>query len=75
MHHYPDRYVSKHVLVMFTNTPYADALLYGQLQGELLNKICLTVRSVKDVNWQEVDILMNQYDKKLAKLPLAKNLN
>ena len=29
---YPENYVSKHVLVMFTNTPYAVALAHGELQ-------------------------------------------
>ena len=40
MHRYPDRYISKHVLVMFTNTPYAQAKACGEIQNELLNKIC-----------------------------------
>ncbi|KTC78077.1 FAD-dependent oxidoreductase [Legionella brunensis] len=66
MHHYPDRYVSKHVLVMFTNTPYAKAKAYGEFQKELLNKICEKVRSIKEINWSDIDRLMEQYDKNLA---------
>lgn len=69
MHHYPERYVSKHVLVMFTNMPYAQAKAHGDLQNELIDKIFSTMKSVKDLNWREIDILMNEYDKKLTNLP------
>lgn len=73
MHRYPERYVSKHVLVMFTNTPYAVARDHGVLQGELLDNICSDVRSTDEINWKKVDNLMDLYDKKLANLsPLEK---
>lgn len=71
MHRYPERYISKHVLVMFTNTPYAQAKACGELQNELLNKICSNMRSIYDVNWNEIDGLMKIYDKNLAKLSAA----
>ncbi|VEG89740.1 FAD-dependent oxidoreductase [Legionella spiritensis] len=70
MHRYPERYVSKHVLVMFTNTPYAKAKLYGDVQAELLRLICEKVRYMEEINWLHVDYLMDQYDKKLANLHL-----
>lgn len=66
MHRYPEQYVSKHVMVMFTNIPYAEAKAYGQLQNELLDKICSKVRYINEINWNEVDELMKQYDKNLA---------
>lgn len=68
MQHYPTRYVSKHVLVMFTNTPYATALAHGRLQGELLQSICAQASRLEEVDWLKVDTLMNEYDKKLAQL-------
>lgn len=68
MHRYPERYVSKHVLVMFTNTPYAQAKAQGVLQTELLNKICLNVGCMDEIDWRLVDCLMDDYDKKLADL-------
>lgn len=68
MLHYPDRYVSKHVLVMFSNTPYAHALALGEVQSRLLNQICTSITDVKELNWHEVDGLMSDYDKKLAKI-------
>ncbi|KTD30015.1 MULTISPECIES: FAD-dependent oxidoreductase [Legionella] len=68
MHRYPGRYVSKHVLVMFTNTPYAIANAYGEVQAELLTQICKKVRCIKEIDWNNVDKLMEQYDKKLANL-------
>lgn len=66
MHHYPDRYVSKHVLVMFTNTPYAKALACGQVQGDLLNEICKVTSSIENINWPYVDNLMDKYNKSLT---------
>lgn len=68
MAHYPEHYVSKHVLVMFTNTPYARALELGEIQTRLLEQICCSITDVKELNWHDVDNLMRDYDKKLAKL-------
>lgn len=68
MHRYPERYVSKHVLVMFSNTPYAVAKAHGELQQMLLNKICEKVRSIDEINWTQIDSFMDDYDKNLANL-------
>lgn len=65
---YPNRYVSKHVLVMFTNAPYAYALACGELQSRLLEQICLSIHDISEVNWKNVDNLLIEYDKKLAKI-------
>lgn len=66
MHRYPGRYVSKHVLVMFTNTPYSTARAHGVLQTELLEQISSKISSIRDIDWQKVDVLMEVYDKKLT---------
>lgn len=73
MHRYPDIYTSKHVLVMFTNTPYAVAEACGELQQQLLEEICQDITAIKEVKWTTVDKLMKNYDKKLAKFDLQKN--
>lgn len=65
---YPDRYVSKHVLVMFTNTPYANALACGKLQANLLEEICSSIDEITALDWYKVDELLVDYDKKLAKI-------
>ncbi|WP_131781819.1 FAD-dependent oxidoreductase [Legionella gresilensis] len=70
MNRYPNRYVSKHALVMFTNTPYAEALAIGQIQNEFLNQISAALNILEELNWQRVDLLMEDYDKKLANLRL-----
>ncbi|QDP73002.1 FAD-dependent monooxygenase [Legionella israelensis] len=70
MKRYPEQYISKHVLVMFTNTPYAMAKAYGEVQDELLRKICSDINSFEEVNWKKVNQLMIQYDKKLANISL-----
>lgn len=65
---YPERYVSKHVLVMFTNTPYALAKAHGEVQMQLLETLCGSIHDMNELNWHEVDKLMNEYDKNLAKI-------
>lgn len=66
MHRYPDRYVSKHVLVMFSNTPYAEALAYGEVQFDFLEEICAQVNSLSEIDWKKVEQRLPDYDKKLA---------
>lgn len=68
MRRYAARYVSKHVLVMFSNTPYAVALAHGRLQSKLLDSICRQAGRIEDVDWLRVDALMQEYDKELALL-------
>ncbi len=68
MNKYPERYVSKHVLVMFTNTPYARALEIGEVQNKILEQICSSITHINEVNWRDIDNLMLEYDKKLAKI-------
>lgn len=69
---YPERYVSKHIQVMFTNTPYMRALAEGELQTKLLDSICNGIKDVKEINWLKVDDLMGEYDKNLANLVYLK---
>jgi kynurenine 3-monooxygenase len=66
MHRYPNRYVSKHVLVMFTNIPYAEALAHGRIQATFLEDLCADVDTVEEMDWKKVDKAMVEYDKKLA---------
>jgi kynurenine 3-monooxygenase len=65
MQRYP-QYVSKHVLVMFSNVPYARAKAQGDQQQQLLDKISKKIRRIDEINWQEVDKFMKEYDKNLA---------
>ena len=65
MQRYPKEYISKHVLVMFTNTPYAQALAQGQLQAVFLDKICENIKTVDEIDWCNVDKLLLEYDEKL----------
>lgn len=67
MHRYPEHYVSKHVLVMFTNTSYAEAQEHGALQAEFLNTLCENVEKIEEIDWNKVEKKLKQYDKKLTK--------
>lgn len=66
MQRYPRQYISKHVLVMFSNTPYAEALKIGAKQTAFLNQICEKVTSLEAIDWEQVDKLIHQHDKNLA---------
>lgn len=66
MARYPGRYVSKHILVMFTNTPYAQALAIGDIQAELLDSLCNSIHDFEEVHWDGLEKLMQEYDRKLA---------
>lgn len=68
MMRYPTRYVSKHVLVMFTNTPYVVAQACGRLQAKLLEQICCDIDEMSEVNWKKVDDLLLEYDRNLANI-------
>ncbi|MBA2650560.1 MAG: FAD-dependent monooxygenase [Legionella sp.] len=67
MHKYPELYVSKHVLVMFTNTSYVTAHAIGELQKQLLDEICKPIEALNQLDWSKVDKLMGNYGKNLAK--------
>lgn len=71
MQRYPNRYISKHVLVMFSNTPYAKAYAIGELQRHLLEEIAKTFQKIQAIDWEFVEKLMENYDKKLAKLEVS----
>ncbi len=67
MQRYPYCYISKHILVMFTNKPYIEALEQGYLQDELLEQITASIKNIEEADWQKIDLLMKNYDKKLTK--------
>lgn len=66
MHRFPEMYVSMHVMVMFTNTSYAQAQAQYGLQNQLLDTICSEIHSIEEVDWNQVGVLVKNYDKKLA---------
>ncbi len=68
MRRFPKRYVSKHILVMFTNTPYAKAKAYGEVQYEFLHQISANINSLDTVNWQEIEMEMVKYDKIMSEI-------
>lgn len=70
MYRYP-LYTSKHVLVMFTNTPYAEALAIGNLQKQLVQCITNDAKTLEAINWQKVDTFMKVYDNNLTNLSIS----
>lgn len=73
MQRYPAQYISQHVLVMFSNTPYATALAHGRVQRAFLDQVCAQATQLLDVDWSRVDALMPEYERKLAPLSPTSN--
>ncbi len=66
MHRYPGRYISKHVLVMFSNIPYENARKCGELQNNLLEEISKKWNNFTEIDWSKVDQIVIKYYKKLS---------
>ncbi|QDQ40880.1 FAD-dependent monooxygenase [Legionella geestiana] len=66
MHRYPDIYVSKHIQVMFTNTPYAKALACGEVQKSFLETLCHDIEDLDEIKWQHVEQKLPEYVNKLT---------
>ena len=63
---YPKQYVTKHVLVMFSNVPYQKAYEIGEIQTDFIDQICQNAHRLEDIDWADVDKLIFEYDKKMA---------
>ena len=66
MFHFPNDYISKHVLVMFSNVPYQTAYEIGEIQKTFIDEICKDIQVLEDIDWHVVDTMMKEYDKKMA---------
>lgn len=63
MRRYPEYYVSKHVLVMFTNTPYAETQALGKLNEEFLNSLCNHIERIEAIDWNDIKKKLISYYK------------
>lgn len=66
MRRFPERYISKHVLVMFSNIPYAAAYQVGAVQKEFLMRWTENISHLDAVDWAKVERELADYDKKLT---------
>ena len=71
MHRYPQKYVSRYVMVSFTREPYKLAQICGRLQQDFLEKICKSVTCVEELDWNLVDMELNVYLAALEKEKVA----
>jgi kynurenine 3-monooxygenase len=58
MKRYPEHYVSKYVLISYTNEPYAKAMAEGEKQAKILTQLSEGINSVDDLDWSKVDALI-----------------
>lgn len=59
MQRYPNHYISRHIMVMFTNFPYQAAYNQGKAQLHQIDRLCENKSSLQDINWEEVDALVH----------------
>lgn len=59
---YPDKFVPGYSQVTFSSIPYAEALKRRIQQDEVLSKLCQSVRSLDEVDFEHTIQLMNQLD-------------
>ncbi|WP_367605842.1 FAD-dependent oxidoreductase [Legionella sp. W05-934-2] len=60
MRRYPEHYLSRHVMVMFTNLPYKVAHEQAKKQLDLIERLCVGKFSIEEVDWQKVDNLIKE---------------
>lgn len=75
MQRYPQQYISKHVLVMFSNISYAQALTIGEAQTEFLNQACENTERIEEMQWDKVEKLLSIYQHRLAPLNAINTMN
>lgn len=68
MKRYPEHYISKHVMVMFTNVPYATAWAIGEVQQGFLDEVCRLISDIKEVDWNNISQMVKKYDRKLTEM-------
>lgn len=52
---YPERFIPRYAMIMFRRTPYAEARRLGTLQDQLLNRMTQHAKSMRDVDWTDVE--------------------
>ncbi len=60
MKRYPEHYLSRHVMVMFTNIPYKIAYEQSNKQLDLIEQLCVGKHSIDEINWKQVDSLVKK---------------
>lgn len=60
MRRYPQQYLSRHVMVMFTNLPYKVAYDQAKKQLDLIERLCVGKYSIDEIDWQKVDNLVKE---------------
>jgi kynurenine 3-monooxygenase len=71
MRRYGERYVSTHVMVMFSQVPYALARDCLRVQADLLNSLRGLATRLADIDWARADQLMAVYARSLEELKRA----
>lgn len=65
---YGDRFVSQYTMVSFRRTPYAFAHRAGKLQNAMLESLTRDIDRADDLNWQQVEAALTQYENDLAQI-------
>lgn len=60
MRRYRGKYISKHVSVMFSNTPYHEILSKSKVQEALIDSIEENISSIEEIAWDVVENHLNE---------------
>lgn len=58
MQKYPEQYISKYVLISYTDAPYHHAFKQGIKQQALLSEVAKDIDNVDNISWQKVEALL-----------------
>ena len=65
---FPDKYISRYILVSYTNCSYSFAHEAGKLQKVLLNEMYHKALVDKEVDWETAEKLVAQYSRQIEVL-------
>ena len=68
MKRFPDKYISRYILVSYTNCSYSFAHEAGKLQKVLLNEMYHKALVDKEVDWETAEKLVAQYSRQIEVL-------
>ena len=63
---YPDQYMSQLQLVSFTNKSYQYILQCGKVQKEMLDEVCWGLENISELNKDELERKLKNYQEEIA---------
>ncbi|MFB3040845.1 MAG: kynurenine 3-monooxygenase, partial [Candidatus Poribacteria bacterium] len=55
---YPEKFIPKYSMVSFHRIPYSVALERGKIQEKILAKLCSSITTIEELDWQRAEELI-----------------